>query len=177
MAGEEERQPRAEVVEGQVRRLRRLDVGDCVGDREADFLRGGAAGLAHVVSGDRNRVPARHFAGAVVERIGDQPHRGLGRVDVRPPRDVLLENVVLDRTADLALVDALLFGDRRIEREQRRRGGVDRHRGSDPIQRDAVEQRAHILDRVDRHANLADLALGHRGIGVVTDLRGQIKRD
>jgi hypothetical protein len=46
---------------------------------------------------------------------------------------------------------------RRAAAAARRR--VDRHRRRDLVERDAVEQAAHVLDRVDRDADLADLAL------------------
>jgi hypothetical protein len=49
---EEERQPRRERVDGQATLLPELDVGEPVGQREAEFLHGGRAGFADVVTGD-----------------------------------------------------------------------------------------------------------------------------
>ena len=57
---EEERQPRREVVDGQAALDRGLHVGEAVGERERQLLLRGRAGLADVVAGDRDRVPARH---------------------------------------------------------------------------------------------------------------------
>ena len=54
--------------------------------------------------------------------------------------------------------DALLLGVRDVEREQPRRGGVDRHRRVHLAGRDAVEQGAHVAEVGDRDADLADLA-------------------
>ena len=78
---------------------------------------------------------------------------------------------------ELAEVGALLFGDGDIEREQDGGRGVDRHRGGDAVERDAVEEHAHVLEAGDGDADLADLALGQRVIGVVAHLRRQIEGD
>ena len=96
---EEEGEPRAELVRREARRDRRLAVGDAVREREGELLHRGRAGLADVVPGDRDRVPARQPLGAVGEEVGRQPHRRPRREDVVPARDVLLEDVVLDRAA------------------------------------------------------------------------------
>ena len=45
------------------------------------------------------------------------------------------------------------------------------------IERDAVEQRRHVLDRIDRDADAADLAGRQRMIRVVAHLRRQIEGD
>ena len=58
--------------------------------------------------------------------------------------------------------DALLLGDQLVEQQQQRGRGVDGHRRGHLVQRDAVEQDPHVVDRVDRHADLADLAVGDR---------------
>ena len=73
--------------------------------------------------------------------------------------------------------DALLLGDRDVEREQHRRGRVDRHRRRDLVERDAVEQHAHVVERVDRDADAADLAARQRVVRVAAHLRRQIERD
>ena len=44
-------------------------------------------------------------------------------------------------------------------------------------ERNLVEERRHVLDRVDGHADLADLAGRQRMVGVVSDLRRQVERD
>ena len=54
--------------------------------------------------------------------------------------------------------DALLLGVGDVQGEQPRRRGVDRHRRVHLRRRDAVEQRAHVAEVDDRHADLADLA-------------------
>ena len=73
--------------------------------------------------------------------------------------------------------DALLVGDGDIERQQPRRGRVDRHRRVHLAERDAVEQRAHVAEMGDRHADLADFARGERVVAVVAGLGRQIEGD
>ncbi len=64
-----------------------------------------------------------------------------------------------------------------VERQQRRRGGVDRHRHRHLAQRDAVEQDVHVLDRRDRDARAPDLAARQRVIGIAAHLGRQVERD
>ena len=177
MRVEEERQPGRERVDGQPGRPRGVDVGDAVRERERHLLHGVAARFPDVIAADADRVPARHLGLTKGERVGAEAQRRPGRVDVRAARDVLLEDVVLDRAAEVAGAGALLLGDGLIQREQGRRGGVDRHRGRDLGEGDAVEQDAHVLERVDRHADPADLAARHRVIGVAAHLGRQVERD
>ena len=54
---------------------------------------------------------------------------------------------------------------------------VDRHRRVHVPERDVIEQRAHVVEVRDRHADLADLALGERVIAVVAGLGGEIEGD
>ena len=63
----------------------RLDVGDSVGQGEGDFLNRRRAGLADVIAGDGDGVPAGHFLGTVLEDVGNDPHRRPRREDVGPP--------------------------------------------------------------------------------------------
>ncbi len=175
MGIEEKRQPRGEVVDRQAMRQGGLDVGQTVRESEGDLLHRGRAGLAHVIAGDRDGVPARHPLGAEGDDVGDQPERVARWVDVGAAGGVLLQDVVLDRAPDLLPGDALLLGDHQIERQQDGGGRVDGHRGGDPVQRDALEQPPHVLDGVDRHPHPPDLATGERMVGVVADLGRQVE--
>ena len=112
---------------------------------------------------------------AVGEQVGRQPHARLGRVDEVPAGDVLLEDVVLDRAAELRARHALLFGDELVEQQQHAGGRVDRHRGGDLGERDPVERGAHVVDRVDRDAGAADLAEAARVVGVEAELGRQVE--
>ena len=114
---------------------------------------------------------------AVGEQVGRQPHRGPRREDVVPARDVLLEDVVLGRAAELLGPDALLLGHQLVEQQEERRGRVDRHRGRDLVERDRVEEQLHVGDRVDRDAGAPDLAGRALVVGVVAELRRQVEGD
>ena len=78
-----------------------------------------------------------------------------------------------------SFVDGTLLppADGDVEREQDGGGRVDRHRRRHAIERDAVEQRGHVFDRVDRDTDAADFTGGERMIRVVSHLRRQIERD
>ncbi len=119
----------------------------------------------------------RHALRAVREQIRRQPHRRLRREDVVPARDVLLQDVVLHRAAQLRRSDALLLRHQLVQQEQQRRGRVDRHRRRHLAQRDAAEENRHVRERVDRDAGAADLAERAWIVGVVAQLRRQVERD
>ena len=70
---------------------------------------------------------------------------------------------------------ALLLGDELVEQQQHRGRRVDRHRGRDLVERDAVEGHPHVLERVDRHAGAADLAQAARVVGVQAELGRQVE--
>ena len=76
-----------------------------------------------------------------------------------------------------AAIEPVLLGDDDVERQQPRRGRVDRHRRVHLVERDAVEQRVHVALVGDRHADLADLAAGELVVGVVAGLGGQVEGD
>ena len=172
---EEEAQARREVVDVDAARHLLLDVGEAVLERERELLRGGRPGLADVVAGDRDRVPARHVARAPLHHVAEQAHR---RVDREAPLllgDVLLEDVGLDRAAELVGRDAVLLGRDDVEGEHHRRGRVDGHRDRDVAEVDALEERLHVVERVDRDALAADLAEGARVVGVVAHQRRHVE--
>ena len=110
-------------------------------------------------------------------RIDHQPHRRLGREDVFLLRDVFLEDVVLGGAAQLVGAHALFFGGGDVHGPDDGRGRVDGHAGGDLVERDAVQQDFHVLERRDRHAALAELAQRFRGVGVVAHQRGQVEGD
>src|SRR5215813_1723604 len=62
---EKERDSRRKRIDIETRVDRGLHVGDRIGQRESDLLRGGRTGFADVITGDRYRVPARHLASAI----------------------------------------------------------------------------------------------------------------
>ena len=142
MGVEEERDPRRHLVDRQPGRYAGLQVGDPVGQGEGHLLDSVRSRLADVVAADADAVPARQLVPAEGQDVRGQPHRGRGRIDVRSARDVLLEDVVLDGARERRARDAALVRHRHVEREQDGGGGVDGHRGRDPLERQALEQHA-----------------------------------
>jgi hypothetical protein len=128
------------------------------------------------VTGDRDRVPVRNVRRAVLEDVGDDPHRRTGRIHVGAAGDVLLEQVVLDRATDVRARHTVLLGDELVHQEEDRGRRVDRHRRRDLVERQVGEQQPHVGHRVDRDTDLADLALRPAVVGVVPHLRRQIER-
>ena len=173
----EERQPRRELVDRQARVEAGADVLDAVGERVRQLEVGRRPGLLDVVAGDRDRVEARHLLRGEREDVADDPHARRRRVDVGVADHELLEDVVLDGPRELLRLHPLLLGRHDVEREHRQHGAVHRHRHRHLVERDAVEERAGVVDRVDRHARHADVAAHPRVVGVVAAVGGQVEGD
>ena len=156
-------------------RPHRIEHADRGRERESDFLYRRRAGFLQMIGADIDRIPLRHFFGREQDHVLAQPHRGRRRENIGAARQIFLDDVVLRRALQGGARHALFVGQRDIERQQPGRGGVDRHRRVHRAGRDAVEQRAHIAEMADRHADFADLAFGL--VAVITGLRRQIEGD
>ena len=172
---EEERHPRGDLVDLQAGLAGGVQVGDAVAQGEGHLLDGVRARLADVVAADADAVPAGQLVPAERQDVGAQAHRRAGRIDVRPAGDVLLQDVVLDRARQALAGDAPLVGHRHVQRQQGGGGGVDGHGGRHLVQRQAVQQPAHVVQGGDGHAGAAHLARGQRVIRVAPHLGGQIE--
>ena len=73
--------------------------------------------------------------------------------------------------------DALLLAGDDEAREHGQHRAVHRHRHRHLVERDAVEEDLHVLDRVDRDAGLADVADDARVVAVVAAVRREVERD
>ena len=73
--------------------------------------------------------------------------------------------------------DALLLARDDVAREHRQHRAVHRHRHRHLVERDAVEEDLHVLDRVDRDAGLADVADDARVVAVVAAVGGEVEGD
>ena len=173
----EERQARGEHVDAEARVDACAQVLDAVGERVGELEVVGGPGLLDVVAGDGDRVELRHLPRGEREDVGDDLHRRLRRVDVGVADHELLEDVVLDGPGELGVRHTLLLRRHDVEREHRQHGAVHRHRHRHAVQRDAVEQLAHVVDRVDRDARHADIACDARVVGVVAAVGGQVEGD
>ena len=73
--------------------------------------------------------------------------------------------------------DALLLRRDDVERHHRQDGAVHGHRHAHVVERDAGEQGAHVVDRVDRDARHADIARNARMVGIVAAVGREIEGD
>src|SRR5215210_2014740 len=172
---EEEREPWRKLVHLEPGVGGGLDVGYGVREGESELLDGGGPGLPDVVAADRDGVPARHLRGTVGEHVRRYPHRWPRRVDVGATGQVLLEYVVLGGPREDLGLHALLFGDKRVQEQQDRSRRVYRHRGRDLPQGNALQEVAHVQERVDGHTDFADLARCELMVGITPHLRGQVE--
>src|SRR5690606_32615657 len=106
---EEEGKPAREVVDIEPLPQGGAYVFAPVGQREGELLYQRRPGLLHVIAGNRDRVELRHFLRRVLYDVGDDPHRGFGRVDVSVADHELLEDVVLDGPREFGARTALLL--------------------------------------------------------------------
>ena len=113
----------------------------------------------------------------VGDDVGDDPHRRARRVDVGVADHELLEDVVLDGPGERLLRHALFLRRDDVERHHRQHGAVHGHRHAGLVERDAVEQRPHVVDGIDRHAGHADIAGDARMVGIVAAVGRQIEGD
>src|SRR2546423_5519876 len=113
--------------------------------------------------------------GGPLEAVDDKSKRRLDGVHPRVLRHVLLEDVVLNGTAELPGIDALLFRRRDVEAVEDYSRAVDRHRRGNLIQRNAVEKRLHVSEARDCDATLPYLSLGSGMIRVITHQRRKIE--
>jgi hypothetical protein len=88
-----------------------------------------------------------------------------------------LTYVVLGRTAQGREVVAALLGHGKVHGHEHGSGAVDGQRDGDLVEVDTVECLLHVEQRVDRHADPADLAGCHLVVRVETDLGRQVKGD
>ena len=158
-------------------RLRGAHIFHAVGERIGQLLHRRRPGLVHVIARDRDRVELRHVLGGVGDDVADDPHGGLGRIDIGVADHELLEDVVLDGPSSLAWRHALLFGRDDEHGQHRDHRAVHGHRHAHLIERDAVEQDLHVLDAVDGDAGLADIADDARMVAVIAAMGGEIEGD
>ena len=171
----EERQPGRELVDVQPGVDTRLQIVHPVGKRVGQLEIGGGSRFLDVIPGDRDGIELRHLGAGVGEDVGDDPHRGLRRVDVGVADHELFENVVLDGPGELLRRNTLLLGGHHVEGQDRQHRSVHRHRDRHRRQVDTVEELPHVQNRVDGHPGHADVALHPGVVGVIAAVGGQVE--
>src|SRR3954468_14589037 len=87
----------------------------------------------------------------------------------------LLEDVILDRPAELPRVEAAFLGGGQVERHQDDRRRVDGQGYRGGFQVDAVEEREHVVERVHRDAEPADFTRRARVVAIEAHESGQVE--
>lgn len=168
----------AEALRGHLARVaHRVEDRDRRGHRVRDLLDRGGPGLLEVVRADVDRVPLGDVVDRVRDHVRRQPQGRPRREDVRPAREVLLDDVVLGGALEQGDVRALLLGGHLVERQQPHGRGVDRHRGVHLLQGYVLEQPTHVAQMGDRDPDPAHLAAGEDVVGVVSGLGRQVEGD
>ena len=175
MAVEEEAKARGEVVYVQAACDGPAHVLQAIAQGEGQLLRRRRSRLADVVAADGDGVPQGHLARAELDRVGDEAHRRLWREDVLFLGDVLLENVVLQRSPELRARHALFLCGGNIHGPDNRGGAVDSHARADLAQRDTVKEDLHVLQAADSHAAGAELAQRFRRVRVIAHQGCQVE--
>ncbi len=130
----------------------------------------------HVIAGDRNRIELRHLLRRVFDDVGDDAHRRRWRIYIGVAHHELFQNVILNGAGEFFGRNALLFTRDDEIRHDRDHGAVHRHRHAHLVERNAGKEDFHILDGIDGHTRLADIARHARMIAVVTAMGGEIER-
>ncbi len=173
---EEEGEARREDVDVQAAAQAQFDVAEAVGQGVREFLRGRRARLADVVAGDGERLVRRDGRRAVLHQVADQAEVRLRAEEPLLLRDVLLEDVRLERAVEGGRVDALALGGDDVHAEDGDGRSADRHGRGDVAQRDVPEQGLHVGGRVDGDPAVPDLAEGAGIVGVAAHQRGHVER-
>ena len=134
-----------------------VDVFEPVGEGEGDLLDCSGACLSDVVAADADWVPARKVLRGELYGVSHQPHGRRRRKDVFVLRRILLQDVVLESTAQGSRVDALFLRRHDVHGPDDCRGRVDGHGRGDLVQRDAVKEDLHIRQGRYGHATFAEL--------------------
>src|SRR2546428_6266136 len=128
-----------------------------------------------MIATDANRVPAGHLVSAIFYEVDREFQRCFWRIDVRIPRDILLQNIILCRSPQLVLRDSLFHSNGNIERKKDWRGSVDCHARADSSKVDALEETPHVMNTANRDSNSANFSSSPRMVRVKTELRWQIE--
>src|SRR5437867_7090807 len=128
-----------------------------------------------MIAADTYRVPAGHFVRAVFYEVDGEFQRCFWRIDVRVPRNVLLQNIILCRSPQLVLRDTLFHSNRNVERKKDWRGGVDCHASADLSKVDALEETPHIIDAADCDSDSSNLSSSPGMIRVQTELGWKVE--
>ena len=108
-----------------------------------------------MIPANADAVKARHMSGRVGKNIADDPHTRSGRIDIGVTHHELLEDIILDGTAQLSGGNTLLLGRNNVESHNGNNGPVHSHGNRHLIQRNLIKEDLHILYGINRYSSLA----------------------
>ena len=156
----------SEVVDRKAPFDSQLYVGETVSQRECDLLRSRRTSFANVVSADADGVIVRHIAVRPLEQVADEAQVWSWREQPLLLRDVLLEDVGLQRPGELRHIDASTLRGDDVAAEERDCWSTDRHRRRDRVEWDIGEELDHVSGGVDGNPAMAHFASARWVIGV-----------
>ncbi len=175
--GKEEGQAPCELVHVHPRLDRGAHVFLAVGKGIGQFLHQVRPGLLHVIARDRDRIEFRHLGAGVFNDVRNDPHRRFRRINIGVSDHEFLEDVVLNGPRQQRLIVALFLAGHNEIRKDRDHRAIHRHRHGNLVERDAIKQDFHILDGIDSHTGLADIAFDTGVVAVIAAVGGQIECD
>ena len=128
-----------------------------------------------MVARDGNTIKPRHVFRGVSKNVGNQPHAGGRWIDVGIADHELLQDVVLDGSAEVAQGHSLLFRGDNVKGQNRDDRAIHGHRNGHAIQGNALKEALHILDAVDGYARFSDVAHHPRMVAVIAAVGREIK--
>ena len=118
-----------------------------------------------MIAADADRIPARHMARAKLDGIRHQAHGWLRWEKKLFLRAVLLEDIVLQRAAQLSHREVALLCVDNIHSPDDRGRAINRHRGGYFIERQTIEQDFHVGQRRDGNAAFTEFSGGEWMVG------------
>jgi len=106
---EKERQPWSKLVDIKAGLHGGSHIFQSVRHRECCLQHAVGSGFHHVVAADGNGIVARHVPRTEADNIGDNSHRRDRWINKGIPGQIYLENIILDSTGKLGMLDSLFL--------------------------------------------------------------------
>ena len=171
----EEGQTASEIIDLQASLDSSLAVCNTISDSECNFLGSGGTSLTNVVTGNGNGVPLWYILRAIFKNISNQTHGWTWWENVSTTSCILLQDIILNGTLQLACRNTLLLSNCNVHSQQYGSWSVDSHRSRNLTKINLVEKGFHISQRVNSNAYLTNFTLRNWIIGVITNLSWQVE--
>jgi hypothetical protein len=136
---------------------------------------GCGTGFLHVVARDGDGVELGHVFRGVLENVGDDLHRKIGRIDIGIPHHEFLEDIVLDGPGHFFQLGTLFQPGVDVKGQNGQDGAVHGHGDGHLVQGNAIEEYFHVFHRADGDTGLAHVTYHAFVVGVVATVCGQVE--